>query len=115
MASYSFRHDFDIVDAKINSLHAPRTHQEVNRNLEFFFPEERILVTLKPNLTDQQRGKHHRHVRTSTPCTYVLTSSGNCGRLPKSALLCDETQNGNLNAGASVTPSTCTPWQRLLR
>jgi hypothetical protein len=53
----SFRNEFDIVDAKINSLHGPQTHAEANRNLQFFFPEERILVILKPNLTDQQRGK----------------------------------------------------------
>lgn len=53
-----FRHDFDIVDAKINSLHAPGSRTEVNRNLQFFFPEERILVVLKPGLTDQQRGRY---------------------------------------------------------
>ena len=54
----SFRHDFDIVDAKINSLHGPRTRSEANRNLQFFFPEERILVILKPDLTVQQRCKY---------------------------------------------------------
>ncbi|UJR31186.1 hypothetical protein I4U23_018693 [Adineta vaga] len=54
-ATGTFRHDFDIVDAKINSLHAPRSRTEATRNLQFFFPEERILVILKPNLTDQQR------------------------------------------------------------
>ncbi|CAF1180180.1 unnamed protein product [Adineta ricciae] len=56
-ATGTFRHDFDIVDAKINSLHAPGSRTEVNRNLQFFFPEERILVVLKPGLTDQQRAE----------------------------------------------------------
>ncbi|CAF0958608.1 unnamed protein product [Rotaria sordida] len=56
-ATGTFRHDFDIVDAKINSLHAPRTRTEANRHLQFFFPEERILVILKPNLSDQQRSE----------------------------------------------------------
>ncbi|CAF3832047.1 unnamed protein product [Rotaria sordida] len=56
-ATGTFRHDFDIVDAKINSLHAPRTRAEANRHLQFFFPEERILVILKPNLSDQQRSE----------------------------------------------------------
>jgi nucleoside diphosphate kinase len=51
----SFRNEFDIVDAKVNSLHGPRTRAEANRNLHFFFPEERILAVLKPNLTDQQK------------------------------------------------------------
>ena len=50
-----FRNEFDIVDAKINSLHGARSHAEANRHLSFFFPEERLLVVLKPNLTDQQR------------------------------------------------------------
>ncbi|CAF2556903.1 unnamed protein product [Rotaria sp. Silwood2] len=56
-ASGTFRHEFDIVDAKINSLHAPSTRAEANRNLRFFFPEERILAILKPNLTDQQKSE----------------------------------------------------------
>lgn len=52
-----FRNEFDIVDAKINSLHASRSNAEANRHLSFFFPEERLLVILKPNLIDQQRCK----------------------------------------------------------
>ncbi|CAF3005342.1 unnamed protein product [Rotaria sp. Silwood2] len=56
-ASGTFRHEFDIVDTKINSLHAPSTRAEANRNLRFFFPEERILAILKPNLTDQQKSE----------------------------------------------------------
>lgn len=52
-----FRHDFDIADVAINSLHGPQTKGEANRNLQFFFPEERIFVVLKPNLSDQQRCK----------------------------------------------------------
>ncbi len=55
----SLRHEFDIADVKINSLDASQTRAEANRNLQFFFPEERILVILKPNLTDQQRCKSH--------------------------------------------------------
>ncbi|CAF1461912.1 unnamed protein product, partial [Adineta steineri] len=54
-AAGTLRNEFDIVDAKINSLHGARTQAEANRNLQFFFPEERILVILKPNLTDQQK------------------------------------------------------------
>lgn len=56
LVDHSLRHDFDIVDAPVNSLHGSRTHAEANRHLQFFFPEERICVVLKPNLTDQQRG-----------------------------------------------------------
>ncbi len=51
------RHDFDIVDANINSLHGSRSRAEANRHLQFFFPEERILVILKPNLSEQQKCK----------------------------------------------------------
>ncbi|CAF4273508.1 unnamed protein product [Rotaria socialis] len=54
-ASGTFRHEFDMVDINVNSLHGPRSHAEVNRNVQFFFPEERILAILKPNLTSQQR------------------------------------------------------------
>ncbi|CAF2054815.1 unnamed protein product [Rotaria magnacalcarata] len=54
-ASGTFRHEFDMVDTNVNSLHGPRSHAEVNRNVQFFFPEERILAILKPNLTGQQR------------------------------------------------------------
>ncbi len=54
----SFRHDFDIADVKINSLHGAETRAEATRNLQFFFPEEHIFVILKPNLTDQQRCKY---------------------------------------------------------
>ncbi|CAF5190220.1 unnamed protein product, partial [Rotaria sp. Silwood1] len=56
-ATGTFRHEFDIVDCKINSLHAPSTRAEAHRGLRFFFPEERILTILKPNLTDQQRSE----------------------------------------------------------
>ncbi len=69
----SFRHDFDIADVKINSLHAPKTRAEATRNLKFFFPEEHIFVILKPNLTDQQRCKYQSisYIFNFKGCVYL--------------------------------------------
>ena len=67
----SFRHEFDLVDTKINSLHGARTRTEVNRHLHLFFPEEQLLVILKPNLTDQQRCNVETHTFCSLLCCFL--------------------------------------------
>ena len=84
LSLFSFRNEFDVVDAKINALHASRTHAEVNRNLHFFFPEERLLVVLKPNLTEQQRGKTSVRSPWRTP-TVSLPSVGEIEQVFKKA------------------------------
>ena len=84
---WSFRNEFDIVDAKINSMHGARTHTEVNRNLHFFFPEERLLVLLKPNLSDQQRGKTSRESTSENVHRFFRSSRRNRTSVQESWLL----------------------------
>lgn len=71
----SFRKEFDIVDAKINSLHGAKTKAQANRNIQFFFPEERLLVILKPKLTDSQRGKNEKTKTNRNVFRYSLDFS----------------------------------------
>ena len=97
-APTSFRHEFDLVDTKINSLHGARTRTEVNRHLHLFFPEEQLFVILKPNLTDEQRC--NGELRT---CCSLLrcSSSGNRASLPQTRLLHSGQEGGETHCRTS--------------
>lgn len=97
----------------INSIHGSRTHVEASRHLQFFFPEERICVVLKPNLTEQQRGNEQQEIRMKE--SILFHSSGNRECIPKSWFLHYGTQDTQVNRRTSWSITTCSSWQRLLR
>uniref|UniRef100_A0A3Q1GPK2 Nucleoside diphosphate kinase B n=1 Tax=Acanthochromis polyacanthus TaxID=80966 RepID=A0A3Q1GPK2_9TELE len=51
------RSQFAVENEPINQLHGSASHEEAEREINFFFPKQQTLAVIKPDATDEQRVK----------------------------------------------------------
>lgn len=55
-ADFSLRAQFAVENEPINQLHGSASHEEAQREINFFFPQQKTLAVIKPDAMEQHRG-----------------------------------------------------------
>lgn len=54
--SLSLRAQFAVEDEPINQLHGSASHEEAEREIDFFFPKQQTLAVIKPDAIEEHKG-----------------------------------------------------------
>ena len=55
-SSHSLRSQFAVEDEAINQLHGSASHEEAEREINFFFPKQQTLAVIKPDALEKHKG-----------------------------------------------------------